>query len=222
MASIVAVVSACVAAACALVAWRARVDEQRRSDARVAALAAALDPARGHDAPIFDQPASQRAHSLVTLTAGLAAVVAIVFVVVMVSVARALHSTDVVASADRDRSDIALVAMTHAREGDTFVIHGLVRNQGAGRMSGLVAVVAVLDAAGHTVASGRAPLDDQRLPPGESSRFEVRLDGIRTVERYRVSFVGPDGGIVRHLDVRGRVAAPSRTPGPARPASAGF
>lgn len=223
MASLIAVVFACVAAGCALFAWRSRLDERRRSDARVAALAAAIDAAHEDDAPpLFDPPSARGAHPLMTIAAGFAVVAAIIFIGAMVSEVRAQRPPDAAGAANIDRSEIALVAMNHNRQGDAFVIHGLVRNQGTRRMSGLVAVVTVLDSGGQTVATGRAPIGDQQLPPGESSTFRIQLDGVRTVERYRVSFVGPDGGIVRHLDVRSRAAASSPMPGLATPVSAGF
>jgi hypothetical protein len=146
---------------------------------------------------------------------------ALIFIVAIVSDARERRGADLVHPADADVTPIALVTMGHLRQGDSFVIHGIVRNQGTGRVNGLSASIIVLDAAGETVARGSAPLEEQSLAPGESSRFNVRLEGVRAVERYRISFLGP-AGVVRHLDVRSRATrATSRTGDPAT-ASTGF
>jgi hypothetical protein len=203
--------------------WRCNANERRRSAARVAALASTIDGSgTGSAPPLFERPAGAGAHPLVKSAAGFCAVTTIIFIVAMVSDARERRMPDAAAAPRAQQDTIALVAMSHVRRDQAFVVHGLVRNQSARRVSGLSAVITVLDAAGRSIATARAALDDESLPPGESSRFEVRLDDVRAVERYRVSFVGA-GGVVRHLDVRSRAnQPPPRSAGAATPASTGF
>ena len=78
---------ACAAALlCAFQIWRMMRDERRRSDARVAALAAVIDPpGSGRPPAIFDErtrmPASR--HPLLKVAIGFAAVVTLIIVVAM-------------------------------------------------------------------------------------------------------------------------------------------
>jgi hypothetical protein len=222
MVSVPAVIFAGIAIAASLSVWRSRAGERRRSDARVAALASVIDPAReGDPTPLFDAKSAVTTHSLVKFGAGAAVVGALIFIVAIVSDAREPRGADPAHSADVDATPIALVTMGHVRRGDSFVIHGIVRNQGARRIDGLYASIVALDAAGQTVATGRAPIEEQSLAPAESSRFDVRLDGVRAVERYRISFRGPEG-VVRHLDVRSHATRPAARTGDPSAASTGF
>ena len=83
-AAIVAIVSACVAAACALYAWRTAQQERRRSDARVAALAEAIDPLQIDDpTPIFGHVPATGVHPLLKVAAGFGTVVAAIVIVAM-------------------------------------------------------------------------------------------------------------------------------------------
>lgn len=99
---------------------------------------------------------------------------------------------------------LALVSLSHARQGDgTLVISGVVRNPtSAGARERISAAVSVLDADGTLVASARAPLDFTTLAPGDESPFVVRIDDARQVARYRVSFRDADDATVAHVDRR--------------------
>jgi hypothetical protein len=199
MAVTLSIVFACLAALSGIYAWRITLTERRRSDARVAALAGAIDPYAGDDRPLFFErgPAGGN-RSLVKIGAGAAVVMTVVAVIAVVTNAKTPRKAVVTSVA---APTVALVQMNHQRQGDTFVIQGAVRNQSSGDVDGLLAEATILDAAGTPIARQHAPIDLQVLRPGESSRFEVHVQGARTVDRYRVSFHGPSG-VVRHIDAR--------------------
>jgi hypothetical protein len=203
MATTLAVVFACVAALSGAYAWRITLAERRRSEARVAALAAAIDPSGAEDRPLFDRAPIRGVNPLLKVGAGFAVVMTIVGIIVVATNAMTRHA---VTTADAPVVPaVALVQMNHQRQGDAFVVQGAVRNEGRADVDGLLAEITVLDAGGTAVARQHAPIYLQVLRPGESSRFEVRIQSIRTVDKYRVSFQGPSG-VVRHVDAREHVA----------------
>ena len=213
---------ACLAAAlCALQIWRMMRDDRRRSEARVAALAAAIDPPGAADRPgIFDErsriPSSR--HPLLKVAIGFTAVVAVIIVVAM---ANDLHDeVDRVPKAAPPPS-LALLSMQHERQAETFMVSGVVSNQGASSADGISAVIRAFDRAGNTVARVRAPIERQVLTAGERSPFRLAIPHGADISRYRVSFES-DAGLVRHLDRRaqipGQVLAGGEAPAGARPA----
>jgi hypothetical protein len=196
-------VFACVAAASGVYAWRIAVGERRRSAARVAALSAVIDPSGGEGRfSLFARESTGGLHPLLKVGVGF---IVVVIAITIVAVATTAKTTRHPAAAPLPPAAVALVQMNHLRQGDVFEIQGVVRNQSDGAVDGLLAEVTVLNASGAPVALQQAPIEAQTLKPGESSRFDVRLQGVRTVDRYRVSFVGPSG-IVRHVDARDRAA----------------
>ena len=202
MAVTLAVVFACVAAASGLYAWQVTRRERHRSAARVALLAATIDPAgEGEARALFDQAPTRGLNPLLKVATGFGVVALAVAVIAVVANAKPSRKG---ASDPAASPAIALVDLNHEREGDAFVIRGTVRNQSTAAVDGLLAEVTVLDSAGVPVARAQAPVDLQPLRPGESSRFDVHVQGVHAVERYRVSFQGPSG-IVRHIDARDRL-----------------
>jgi hypothetical protein len=197
-----AVVFACIAAASGVYAWRIAAGERRRSAARVAALSAAIDPS-GDDGrfSLFARESTGGLHPLLKVGAGF---IVVAIAIAIVAVATSAKTSRHPAPAPLPPAAVALVEMNHFRQGDLFEIRGVVRNQSGDNVDGLLAEVTVLNASGSPIALQQAPIEAQTLKPGESSRFDVRLQGVRTVDRYRVSFVGPSG-IVRHVDARDRV-----------------
>ncbi|HEX5110801.1 MAG TPA: FxLYD domain-containing protein [Vicinamibacterales bacterium] len=212
---------ACAAALlCAFQIWRMMRDERRRSDARVAALAAVIDPpGSGRPPAIFDErtrmPASR--HPLLKVAIGFAAVVTLIIVVAM---ANDLHD-DVDQAPKPAPPSLALLSMQHDRQADTFTVTGVVTNQGTAAAERISAVILALDRTGATVARVSAPIDRQVLSAGDRSSFRIAIPHGAGISRYRVSFESEEG-LVRHVDRRprlpGQVLAGGETPAPAPPA----
>jgi hypothetical protein len=104
---------------------------------------------------------------------------------------------------------LELVALKHARSGDTLTVSGVVRNPADGvERRQVTAVVFLFDRHGSFLASGRAPLDSQALAAGDESPFQITIREARDVSRYRVSFRTGDD-MLPHVDRRdaGRPAA---------------
>ena len=188
-------------------------EERRRSEARVAALAGAIDGApamplhpstaaaagappllfeTGHPAP--------HAHPVLKLAIGVVAAIAVIIVLAM-----AVGGEDPASPEARPtgtpQESLELLSMRHARDGDRLTVTGLVRNPGDADARGITAVVFAFDRGGSFVASGRAPLEFARLTAGDESPFVVTVPNVAEVGRYRVSFRTEDG-VVRHVDRR--------------------
>ena len=214
------VVSLVAAAGFAVVTWRTLADERRRSAARVAALASAIDAGTPRTAPVVARVA---VGSMFTTPPGgalkgrpliKAAVVGTMGIALVVAVAMSTRAhEEPAASAPPQGAPLELVSMRHAREGNMLTISGLVRNPRAGTAAArITAVVFAFDRNGTFVASGRAPLDFTTLEPGDESPFVVTIPNVANVGRYRVSF-RTDAGVLRHVDRRTdqmRLAAASR------------
>lgn len=216
--NLVITAAACLAAAlCALQVWRMMRDDRRRSEARVAALAAAIDATGDTGRPgIFGErsrmPASR--HPLLKVAVGFTAVVATVIVVAMAS---DLHDEVNRAPKAALPPSLALLSMQYERQSETFTITGVVGNQGTSAAEGLSAVILAFDRTGNTVARVRAPIERQVLTAGERSSFRIAIPHGADISRYRVSFES-DGGVVRHLDRRPRALAGGEPPAGRRPA----
>jgi hypothetical protein len=193
-------------------AWHLLREERRRSDARVAALAAAIDsttpsaPTPGISDMFAAQP-SAAAQGNPLIKAAVGVVMAVVLIVVVASMNRgpeapgdpgtASASTSAPASAP-----LELISMRHTREGQTLTVSGLVRNPRAGaNATRVTAVILTFNRAGAFVSSARAPLDFTTLEPGGESPFVVTVPAAGDVGRYRVSF-RTETGVVRHVDRR--------------------
>lgn len=200
---VVTIGSLAAAAGCGALAWRLLQEDRRRSTARVAALAAAIDGAEPAAASpgigeLFAPTHSDAARGAPAIKAAAGVVMAIILLVaVAVNRGERAGTTPTAAAAP-----LELLSMRHARQGDTFTISGLVRNpRGGGEIARVAAVVFAFDRAGTFVASGRAPLDFTTLDPGDESPFVVSIPDVSEVGRYRVSFRTGDGA-VRHVDRR--------------------
>ena len=222
--TVLTVVSLIVAAGFAVVTWRTLADDRRRSAARVAALASAID---GGIPRTATAAAPVAVASMFTTTPGgslksrpliKAAVVATMGIAIVVAVAMSSRGKDdspapVSSAAARQAAPLELVSMRHAREGGNLTVSGLVRNPRAGSPAArITAVVFAFDKDGTFVASGRAPLDFTTLEPGDESPFVVTIPHVANVGRYRVSF-RTESGMLRHVDRRSdqiRLAAARR------------
>ena len=217
-----------IAAVAVVFAWSIRRAEAQRSNARIAALSAAIDPPAGGPEMMFfsseqqpDGPTLQPASSTSSTPAlRFVAIVAITTTLTAsVAIGVAAYRTFVAGAPAREpAARLELLSMRHERSGDALTITGLVGNRGRTPVRAVTAVVLAFDAGGSFIADGRTPLDLPSLAPGEQSPFQVVLRNASAVGRYRVSFRDEEG-LVPHDDRRARPAgaapaAPFR-PGPA-------
>ena len=175
--------------------------ERRRSDARVAALASAIDNPRwatgvedeGREqedqedgvispsamslvVPDVERPSRAPAFAiaaLVILAAGA------LLAVGMSGGSRASRHASAVSA-----TSIELVSMRHAMDGETLIVSGLVRNPTATTTPALSAVVSVVGRDGRVIAHGESQLDPTVLGPGKETTFRV------TVPLYTFSISG--------------------------------
>jgi len=202
---VVSISAVAVAIAAVAYAWRIARDERSRSEARVAALAAALDGTPDETAASMFERAPRsglQGRPLLKLGVGFAMAV---LLIVLFAMSGDRHAT----AADEPRNTsqpeseqaLELLSMRHARAGDNLTVTGLVRNRGAAATAAVMAVVFVFDRDGGFVASGRAPLEFNGIAHGDESPFQVTIADVKDVGRYRVSF-RTDAGIVPHVDRR--------------------
>ncbi|HTM03316.1 MAG TPA: hypothetical protein VL173_07435 [Vicinamibacterales bacterium] len=211
---VVSIVSLIAAGGFAAIAWRLSRQEQRRSAARVAALAEAIDgetpapvdvPGDGvavHPEFLTPQRSAPATRILLKIALGFAAGVALIVAVTMVGA----HHHEAVTATAADNASLELLSMRPEREGDTLTVTGLVRNAGSGAVQHLTAVVLTFDRNSNFIASGRAPLDFVTLGPGDESPFRVSVPNVGDVGRYRVSF-RTEAGVVTHVDKRHQLLA---------------
>lgn len=192
------------AIAAAAYAWRIASAERLRSDARVAALSAAIDGAPDDTpATMFERSprAGLQGRPLLKVGIGFAmAVMVIVLIAMNGDREREAASGPRTAAQEQPAQELELLSMRHARAGDALRVTGLVRNSGAAAVP-ITAVVFVFDRDGGFVASGRAPLEFGAIAKGDESPFQVTIPEVKDVGRYRVSF-RTSTGVVPHVDRR--------------------
>jgi hypothetical protein len=204
------------------VAWRLYRRDELRSEARAAALAAAIGndatgadefawetpPAPSTDAPgLFNHAVPSNRFSVPVLTAATTVAAGILVVVLMAMLADGERPTPTVVAQPPEA--LELLSMSHVREGSALVVTGLVRNASRATTAPLTTVLTALDADGDIIGSSSAALTG--VPPGDTLAFTVRLEGLSVVGRYRVSFRS-NSGVMPHVDrrrtsVSARVAA---------------
>jgi hypothetical protein len=192
--------------------------ERRRSEARVAALATAID--KPHWETAFDDEGTPAER--VTPAAAVSLVVpeverpsrvpafAIAGLVVLGASALLIAGMN---AGHRTRPDapsaalsIELVSMHHVLDGHTLIVSGFVRNPTTAATLSLSAVVSVIGRDGQVVARGESALDPVALGPGKETGFRVLVPEVADPGRYRVAFMN-GGRIVPHVDRR---SEPSR------------
>ena len=214
---VVTLTSMLVAAIMSTIAWRIAGDQRRRSDARVAALAAEIhdrpspaadfiraDPGDSH---LFEAGRA-RSGSRVAIVFGGGAVVfgaAVAFAMLAGSAStrapRASHPPEAAVAA-ASPLPLELLALGHERVGDQLTVRGVIRNPASGvAMDRITAVVLLFTPDGGFLESGRADLAAADLRPGGESTFVVTVPRAADVARYRVSF-RTDERVVPHLDRR--------------------
>ena len=192
--------------------YRAQI-ERRRSDARVAALAAALDDplseATWTDEPQpFAEPTESRGITLaVPEEVHWSRIPAFAVAALVVLSASALLVVGMNSGGRAPRHaaanapSIELMSMRHALDGETLIVSGLIRNPTTTATPALSAVVSVLGREGQIVARGESPLDPVMLEPGKETSFRVSVPQVADPGRYRVAFLN-GSHIVPHLDRR--------------------
>lgn len=193
------------ALAAAAYAWRVARAEQLRSDARVAALAAAID-GTPDDTPntMFARAPRSGLQGRPLLKVGVGfAMAVLVIVLIAMSGDRQRGAVDQagIPGPERSSQELELLSMRHARAGNQLTVTGLVRNRGTAAATAIMAVVFVFDRDGGFVASGRAPLEFDAISQGDESPFKVTIPDVKDVGRYRVSF-RTTAGILPHVDRR--------------------
>ena len=188
-------------------------EERQRSDARVAALAAAASTAdlplasQGDDLTLADQAVSST-DLFVTADesspwprrAAVAAVLAVAVGIGGYAITTwGAHTLPAAAPV----APLELLSLKHTQEGNTLTVTGSVRNPRTGAPQAQVFATAVLFGSdGNFLTSGRAALDFTSLAPGDESPFVIAVPVNGTVARYRVGFRAPDGSVIAHVDRR--------------------
>jgi len=202
--------------------------ERRRSAARLAALTAELkqqssddpplptpatqpseptDPATGPRAELFGAPVelADGGGSRVARIAAAGLIMAVTVSIVATTLIMRPHDGGADDAAEAGAL-VELTALTHRQQGGSLAISGTVRNPLGGSDQERLSVLATaFDDKGFVVASGRAPLTIEKLPPGTESGFAVSLQ-TEHARRFRISFV-VDDATVPHRDRR--TAAPT-------------
>jgi flagellar basal body-associated protein FliL len=229
---LVTVISIALAAVMGIVAWRIGGEERRRSEARIASLAAEIHGAdnlplrvtasdldlrpapAGAPADLFARtaqaPASGRWPAVVAAGVFVVATAGALVVVLSGGSNGTTHaSNQPVPAAEPPAATVPLelVALGHERDGDQLIVRGVVRNPpSAGAVERPAAVVFLFNRDGGFLTTGRVMIDPSGLRPGDESIFVVTIPGVSDVGRYRVSFRSDDR-IVPHVDRRVPVQA---------------
>jgi hypothetical protein len=221
---IVTVVSMLLAAIMSLIAWRISGEERRRSEARIAALAAEIHAAPEARPTLWDpplrrvEPTAPALQSLfvapkrrsgprpfaILAGGGLVFATAVAIAVVSSRADRAPVAAVAAPAAVTTPASfpLELVALGHERVGDQLTVRGVIRNPAsAAEMDRLTAVVFLFTPSGGFLATGRAAVETTALRPGDESTFVVTVPRAADVARYRVSF-RTDDRVVPHLDRR--------------------
>ncbi|OLC82196.1 MAG: hypothetical protein AUH72_07635 [Acidobacteria bacterium 13_1_40CM_4_65_8] len=229
---LVTLISMLLAVIMSVIAWRAAQEEKRRSDARIAALAAEIhDTDRPHAAPraeadldlrrpvetpvslpvtgLFETSGAARTGPRLATVVGIGllvfgSVAAVAFGLGTGSTNQASSANPANHATSENLVPLELLALGHERNGDRLMVRGVVRNPSAGReIDRVIAVVFLYNRDGGFLASGRAAIESTALVPGGESGFIVVVPGASNVGRYRVSFRTEDR-VVPHVDRRDR------------------
>lgn len=183
-------------------------DDRRRSEARIAALAAEIHAPELTNSRVQQDPACRpaprtpAAQPFVIFGGGALAFAALIALAIVAPprwtrVARTVAPPPAVSA-----PSLELVALGQQRAGDELTVRGVVRNpeSGAG-VDQLTAVVFLFTADGGFLDSARASVAAAALRPGGETTFAVTLPRAADAGRYRVSFRSGDH-LVSHVDRR--------------------
>jgi hypothetical protein len=210
---VVALVALGLAAAMTCVAWRANREQRRRSEARIAALAAEIGSHADDVRPQLEAGpldalsiALRPAHRLAAIA--LAALLLGLATTLVVGALRGSRPTSDgarhggrVEGAVR-QLPLELLALTHQRGDNGLTVTGVVRNPSeAVAVPDLAAVVQLFRDDGAHIATVRAAVDSGRLAPGVETPFAVTVPAAPGVALFRVSFRVGDR-VLPHVDRR--------------------
>lgn len=212
------------------VAWTLMRDERRRSDARVAALAAAIDlsappastpetagipervPARRDDGPVAapelfastTQPSHDATERLFpALVTGAVVMTSCLAAALLLSSIPAAGAPGMAPSSEGSMArPLELLTLESRAVGQRIELLGVVRNpDGAAPVTTVGAVVSYFGRNGEFLGSNQSKLVGP-LRAGEEARFAVSGDITGDVARYRVSFRGAGDRPLSHRDRR--------------------
>ena len=203
-------------------------EDRQRSDARVAALAAASAkfdlPLARHDAESLREPdqivgppnelfAVSSEPSPWVRRLGVAAALAVVIGGVGYMVLPARSAEPSPSATAPQNFPLELLMLSHTTQPSGLTISGTVYNpRGAAPVSQLFAAAVLFGPDGNFLTSGRAPLDFTTLRPGEESPFVITVPVAGVVARYRVGFRTADGAVIAHVDRRADATAAQNAP----------
>jgi hypothetical protein len=208
--------SIAVAIAASIVAWRVMREERRRSEARIAALAAEIrgesnnEPALREGAPpalVADMFAAGPLPSAYPRTAALVGAGAFVVgvLIALVVVVGGDSSEPSVAQEEpvvADATELQLLSLEHERRDDQLIVRGTLNNLPAQPEADLPTVVVLLFRSdGGLVTKASATIEPDPLTPDPDGTFAVIVPDASEIGRYRVSFRKYDQ-VVPHVDRR--------------------
>ncbi len=208
-------------------------EDRRRSDARIAALAAASTK---FDLPLAlsereaarePEPVVVRSGELFAVGAesspwasrfGVAAVLAVVIAAAGYVLLPARMAAPAAAATSAAQPPLELLTLTHTQQPSGLTISGTVYNpRGGAPVSQVFAAAILFGPDGSFLTSARAPLDFTTIAPGQESPFVVSVTVSGTVARYRVGFRTADGSVIAHIDRRADGTAARHAPARSTP-----
>jgi hypothetical protein len=208
-------------------------EDRRRSDARVAALAAASATfdlplaAPEREAAREPDPVVVRTGELFAVGAesspwarrfGVAAALAVVTAGAGYVLLPARVAEPAAAATAAPHPPLELLTLTHTQQPSGLTISGTVYNPRGGTLVSQVFAAAILFGPdGNFLTSARAPLDFTTIAPGQESPFVVSVPVTGTVARYRVGFRTADGSVIAHVDRRADGTAARHAPAGSTP-----
>jgi hypothetical protein len=201
-------------------------EDRRRSDARIAALAAAaatLDlPLAASEGEAANEPDPVVVRSGELFAAGAESSpwarrfgVAAALAVVIAGAGYVLLPARMAAPAATAATQppLELLTLTHTQQPSGLTISGTVYNpRGGAPLSQVFAAAILFGPDGNFLTSARAPLDFTIIAPGQESPFVVSVPVSGTVARYRVGFRTADGSVIAHVDRRADGTAARHAP----------
>ena len=203
-------------------------EDRQRSDARVAALAAA---SAQFELPLARRdPEARREPDRIVRTSndlfavssepspwvrrlGVAAALAVAIGGIGYLVLPAGSAEPPASAAAPQSLPLELLTLSHTTQPSGLTISGTIYNPRGGAPVSQVSAAAVLFGPdGNFLTSARAPVDFTTLRPGEESPFVITVPVAGVVARYRVGFRAADGSVIAHVDRRADATAAQNAP----------
>jgi len=203
-------------------------EDRQRSDARVAALAAASArfdlPLARRDPEVLREPDRivRTSNDLFAVSSepspwvrrlGVAAALAVAIGGLGYLVLPAGSAEPPASAAAPQNLPLELLTLSHTTQPSGLTISGTIYNPRGGAPVSQVSAAAVLFGPdGNFLTSARAPVDFTTLRPGEESPFVITVPVAGVVARYRVGFRAADGSVIAHVDRRADATAAQNAP----------